>query len=89
MSAEGENKMKSLVSLCLLSGLVAGCSSHGYKRHNMATVKYTVREYYLPVKSVETVKVVQSKAKPRKAVKKAKKVDCQRVFSLANSCMVK
>jgi hypothetical protein len=92
MSAEGENKMKSLVSLCLLSGLVTGCSSHGYKRHNMAVVKYTVREYYLPSEAVKTVKPIinhKRPIKPKKAVKKAKKVDCQRVFSLANSCMVK
>ena len=78
-----------MIKLILLSVLFVGCASPGYKRHNMAVVKYTVREYYLPVKAVEPVKVVQSKAKPRKAVKKAKKVDCQRVFSLANSCMVK
>lgn len=77
-----------MIKLILLLFLV-GCSSHGYKRHNKAVVKYTVREYYLPSEVVKTVKPVPSKSKPRKAVKKAKKVDCQRVFSLANSCMVK
>lgn len=71
----------------LLLLFFVGCSSYGYKRHNKAVVKYTVREYYLPVKSVETVKVVQNKAKPRKAVKKTYKVNCERVLREINQCV--
>ena len=73
--------MKYLILLTLVS-----CSSTQYKRHNWATVKYTVREYYFPVKSVEPVKTVPSKPKPKKTVKKAKKVDCEKVFKQVNWC---
>lgn len=61
--------------------------------HDNTRIKYTIREYYLPVKSVEpvktvkTVKTVPSKPKPKKAVKKAKKVDCGLVLREINQCV--
>jgi hypothetical protein len=71
----------------LLLLLFVGCASPGYKRHNMANVKYTVREYYLPSEPIKTVEPILSKPKPKKTLKKAKKVDCGRVFTEINQCM--
>lgn len=81
-----------MIKLILLSVLFVGCSSHGYKRHNMAVVKYTVKEYYLPSEHVKTVEPIinhKRPIKPKKAVKRSHKINCERVFRLANSCMVK
>lgn len=71
----------------LLLLFFVGCSSHGYKHHNKAVVRYTVREYYLPSEVVKTVKTVPSKSKPRKAVKKTYKVNCERVLREINQCV--
>ncbi len=73
--------MKYLTLLLLVS-----CTNTGYKMHDNTRIKYTVREYYLPIKSAETKNTVPSKAKPRKAVKKAKKVDCKQVLKDINYC---
>ena len=67
--------------------LFVSCANTGYKMHDNTRIKYTVREFYLPVKSVETKNTVPSKVKPRKAVKKAKKVDCGRVLREINQCV--
>lgn len=76
--------------------LFVSCANTGYKMHDNTRIKYTIREYYLPVKSVEpvktvkTVKTVPSKPKPKKAVKKAKKakkVDCGLVLREINQCV--
>jgi hypothetical protein len=54
--------------------------------HDNTRIKYTIREYYLPVKAVETKNTVPSKARPKKTLKKAKKVDCGQVLKDINYC---
>ena len=66
--------------------LFVSCANTGYKLHDNTRIKYTIREYYLPVKTVEPLKTVPSKAKPKNVVKKAKKVDCKQVLKDINYC---
>lgn len=77
------NKLIILATLFLTS-----CANNQYKRHSWATVKYTVREYYLPVESKPSEKLVKNKSKPSKSVKKkANRLDCDKVFKEVNQCM--
>jgi hypothetical protein len=71
--------MSKLIILLLLTS----CASH--KKANLYTVKYTVREYYAPVKAESPV----VKKKPTKKVtkKKTQKIDCAKVFQEINLCM--
>ena len=73
--------MKYLTLLFFIS-----CANTGYRLHDNTRIKYTITEYYLPVKAVEPVKTVPSKAKPKKTLKKAKKVDCKQVLKEINLC---
>jgi len=66
--------------------LFVSCANTGYKMHDNTRIKYTIREYYLPVKAVETKNTVPSKARPKKTLKKAKKVDCGQVLKDINYC---
>lgn len=75
-----------MIKLILLLLFFVSCSNTQYKRHNWATVKYTVREYYLPSEPVNTVKPVPSKTKPKKAVKRSYKINCEQVLKEINSC---
>lgn len=65
-----------MIKLILLSMLFVGCANTQYKRHNWATVKYTVREYYLPSEPIKTVEPIinhKRPIKPKKAVKRGDK----------------
>lgn len=75
--------------LIILSAFfLVSCANNQYKRHSFATVKYTVREYYLPVTNKAEVNPMKSTKKSSKSVKKkTSRIDCSRVFREINQCM--
>ena len=80
------NKIIILSTFFLMS-----CANTQYKRHSFATVKYTVREYYLPQLGIN------EQLKPKRAIishirpvkKKTSRLNCERVFKEINQCMQK
>lgn len=76
------NKLIILSTIFLMS-----CANTRYKRHSWATVKYTVREYYLPVVNKAEAKPIKKHSKSVK--KKSSRLDCERVFKEINQCMQK
>ena len=70
----------------LLLLLFVGCANTNYKRHSFATVKYTVREYYLPVAQDKPVISHKRPIKPKKVVKKSYKPNCGQVLKDINYC---
>lgn len=77
------NKLIILSTIFLMS-----CASSNYKRRDIYQVRYTVREYYLPVASKPEVKPMNIAKKSSKPVKKkASRLDCAKVFKEINQCM--
>ena len=75
--------------LIILSAFfLVSCANTQYKRRDIYQVRYTVREYYMPV-SKPNEKPVKNKSKPSKSVKKkASRLDCKRVFQEINKCSI-
>lgn len=77
--------MNKLIVLAIF--FLASCANTQYRKHDLFSVKYTVREYYLPVTVKPEIKPIK---KPSKSVKKkASRLDCERVFKEVNQCMQK
>lgn len=77
------NKLIILGTLFLVS-----CANTQYRKHDLFTVKYTVREYYLPINTVNPSPTIQKTRKPLKKAKKTVKIDCKRVFQEINKCSI-
>lgn len=78
--------------LIILSAFfLASCANNQFKRRNIYQVKYTVREYYLPVTKKAELKPINSvkKLSKKSIKKKASGLDCSRVFREINQCMVR
>ena len=70
----------------LLLLLFVGCANTQYKKHSPYSVKYTVREYYLPVNTVKPVTTHKRPVKPKKTAKKSYKPNCEQVLKDINYC---
>lgn len=71
--------------IVLATFFLASCANTQYRKHDLFSVKYTVREYYLPVAKKAEVKPIKSAKKSVK--RKASRLDCERVFKEINQCM--
>lgn len=76
------NKL-TIISVALL--LTSCAHNNGYRKHDTAMIRYTVREYYAPVPT-NTGPTIQKTRKPLKRTKKHVKIDCKRVLREINKC---
>lgn len=79
--------LKNPTIILLFTTTAISCSHGGqYKKHDLFTVKYTIREYYIPTDNTQKP-TIQKTRKPLKRAKKPLKIDCTRVFKEVNQCM--
>lgn len=77
--------------LIILSALLLTSCAHnnGYRKHNTAMIRYTVREYYAPVPLVSSnYPIIKKTRKPLIRSKKPVKIDCGRVLREINKCSI-